>query len=99
MSRSAQAMQLSPQPATELVELNLASSAIKVLGQYNTFNQAKYTDDGIYVTAGPDFNKGLGRNLPEGMLANNYDGQLYLLSRDGKKATPLSKEFNPAIGQ
>ncbi|MEM6511301.1 MAG: prolyl oligopeptidase family serine peptidase, partial [Pseudomonadota bacterium] len=29
----------------------------------------------------------------------NYDGQLYLLSRDGKQATPLSKEFNPAIGQ
>ncbi|MCF2916952.1 S9 family peptidase [Pseudoalteromonas sp. Cn5-37] len=99
MSRSAQAMQLSPQPATELVELNLATSALTVLGQYNTFNQAKYTDDGIYVTAGPDFNNGLGRNLPEGMLANNYDGQLYLLSRDGKKARALSKEFNPAIGQ
>ena len=99
MSRSAQAMQLSPEPATELVELNLATSALNVLGQFKTFNQAKYTNEGIYVTAGPDFNNGLGRNLPQGMLANNYDGQLYLLSRDGKKATALSKEFNPAIGQ
>jgi len=99
MSRSAQAMNRSPEPATELVELNIATAASNVLGQFKTFNQAKYTDDGIYVTAGPDFRDGLGRNLPEGMLANNYDGQLYLLSRDGKKATALSKEFDPAIGQ
>lgn len=99
LSRSAHAMEASTHPIAELVETTLATAKHSVLGQFKTFNQAKYTDEGIYVVAGPDFKDGLGRNIPQDMLANNYDGQLYLLDSDGKKAKALSKNFDPAIGQ
>ncbi|WP_394193423.1 alpha/beta hydrolase family protein [Pseudoalteromonas atlantica] len=99
LSRSAHAMEASTHPITELVETTLSTAKQSVLGQFKTFNQAKYTDEGIYVIAGPDFKNGLGRNIPKDMLANNYDGQLYLLDSNGKKAKALSKNFDPAIGQ
>ena len=41
---------------------------------------------------------GIGRNLPEGMITNTYDGQLFLYDRSSKNATALTKDFDPAIG-
>lgn len=99
LSRNAQIMQASTHPTTELLELNVATHTTTTIGQYKTFNQAKYSLDDIYIVAGPDFNNGLGRNLPDNMLANNYDGQLYLVNNQGQQAKPLSKQFKPAIGQ
>jgi len=99
LSRSAHAMEASTHPITELVETSISKAQQSVLGQFKTFNQAKYTDEGIYIIAGPDFKEGLGRNIPHDMLANNYDGQLYLLDFNGKQAKALSKNFAPAIGQ
>ena len=87
-----------PHMLTELVEVNLTDNQQTVLGQYRTFSSAKYADDSIYVVAGPDFANGLGRAIPENMLANNYDGQLYKLDRQGQNAQALSKSFDPAIG-
>lgn len=84
---------------TELVEVNMSTLAETSLGKFNTFNSAKYGNDGIFVTAGPDFKDGLGRAIAEGQLANNYDGQLYWMSYDGREAKALSKDFDPAIGQ
>ncbi len=80
-----------------LREMNLATDEVIELGEHRTFNQAFYVNDDIYVVAGPEFGDGAGRNLPEGFLANNYDGQLYRLARNGE-VTPLSVNFNPAIG-
>lgn len=99
LSRNAQAMQASTHPLTELLELTISTNKTTTIGQYKTFNQAKYSKDDIYIIAGPDFKEGLGRNLPDGMLANNYDGQLYLINHQGKQAKALSKQFDPAIGQ
>ncbi|MFL3653375.1 MAG: alpha/beta hydrolase family protein [Pseudoalteromonas sp.] len=99
MSHSVMAMQASTHPETELVELDIKSNKLSSLGKFKTFNQAKYANKDVYVVAGPDFKNGAGRALPKNMLANNYDGQLYLLSDNGKNAKALSKQFNPAIGQ
>ncbi|MFC3032974.1 alpha/beta hydrolase family protein [Pseudoalteromonas fenneropenaei] len=98
VTRSPADYQAPPHMLTELVEIDLSTKQETLLGQYRTFNQALYTKDGFYVVAGPDFMNGLGRDLPNDMLANNYDGQLYWLSRDGKQAKALSKTFDPAIG-
>ncbi|MGO3299262.1 MAG: alpha/beta hydrolase family protein [Pseudoalteromonas sp.] len=99
LSRNVQAMQASTHPATELLELTIATNKTTTIGQYKNFNQAKYSDDDIYIVAGPDFKEGLGRNLPDNMLANNYDGQLYLVNHQGEQAKALSKQFDPSIGQ
>ncbi|KTF10959.1 alpha/beta hydrolase family protein [Pseudoalteromonas sp. H103] len=99
MSHSVMAMQASTHPETELVELDIKSNKLSSLGKFKTFNQAKYANKDVYVVAGPDFKNGAGRTLPKNMLANNYDGQLYLLTDNGKNVKALSKQFNPAIGQ
>lgn len=99
MSRSVMAMQASTHPETELVELDIKSNKLLSLGKFKTFNQAKYANKDVYVVAGPDFKNGAGRALPKSMLANNYDGQLYLLTNNGKNVTALSKQFDPSIGQ
>lgn len=82
---------------TALRELNIKTGAVVELGEHRTLNNAIYVGNDIYVVAGPEFANGVGRNLPEGWLANNYDGQLYRLQRNGQ-ATALSRSFNPAIG-
>ncbi|MBQ4859115.1 prolyl oligopeptidase family serine peptidase [Pseudoalteromonas sp. MMG007] len=99
MSHPVMAMQASTLPETELVELDIKSNKLSSLGKFKTFNQAKYANKDVYVVAGPDFKNGAGRALPKNMLANNYDGQLYLLTDNGKNVKALSKQFNPAIGQ
>ena len=99
MSRPVMAMQASTHPETELVELDLKSYKLSSLGKFKTFNLAKYANKDIYVVAGPNFKNGAGRALPKAMLANNYDGQLYLLTEGGKNVKALSKQFDPAIGQ
>jgi len=81
----------------ELYELNMTDGEEVKLGEYRTFNQAFYLNNDLYVVAGPEFGDGAGRALPEGMLANNYDGQLYRMMADGN-VEALSKDFDPAIG-
>ncbi|TMN87683.1 S9 family peptidase, partial [Pseudoalteromonas sp. S558] len=98
ISRPVMAMQASTHPETELVELTLKSNSIKSLGKFKTFNQAKYAANNIFVVAGADFKNGSGRTLPKNMLANNYDGQLYLLTDNAKKVTSLRKQYHRAIG-
>ncbi len=99
MSRQVMVMQATTHPETELVELDLQSNKITSFGKFKTFNHAKFANKDVYVVAGPDFKNGAGRALPKGMLANNYDGQLYLLSDNGKNVKALSKQFDPAIGE
>ncbi|AOT09826.1 alpha/beta hydrolase family protein [Pseudoalteromonas luteoviolacea] len=81
----------------ELVEFDLTNNSSKVLGQYGTFNDARYGKDGIYVTAGAEFGNGLGRSLKEGVLANNYDTQLFWMNTQGGDIKALSKQFDPSI--
>ncbi|MDP2562625.1 S9 family peptidase [Psychrobium sp. 1_MG-2023] len=83
---------------TEVSELNLTTNELTQVGEYRTFNGAKYASDGIYILAGPSFNNGLGEAVSEGVVANNYDTQLYFRDQDGD-FTALSKEFDPSIGQ
>ncbi|MCF6441041.1 prolyl oligopeptidase family serine peptidase [Pseudoalteromonas luteoviolacea] len=82
---------------TELVEFDLNTNSSKVLGQYGTFKDARYGNDGIYVTAGAEFGNGAGRTLDEGILSNNYDTQLFWMNTQGTDIKPLSKQFDPSI--
>jgi len=89
------------QPAhslTELSELDLRAGKQHVIGQYRTFNSAKYAKNGLYVLAGPSFEQGLGRAVADGVIANNYDAQLYFRDEAGQFSA-LSKAFDPSIGQ
>ena len=84
--------------STQLLVLDLNTGNEKLVGEYRTFNSAQFHKDGFIISAGPDFKGGQGNNVSNAGVANNYDGQLYLLHKQGQ-TTPLSKNFKPAIGQ
>ncbi|NKF49057.1 S9 family peptidase [Shewanella sp. WXL01] len=87
------------QPAhtlSQLFELDVASLEETKIGEYRTLNDAMYTEDGMYMMAGPDFMNGLGVQ-DKSVVVNNYDGQLYWRSNSGE-VKALSKDFDPAIG-
>ncbi|UJF22393.1 alpha/beta hydrolase family protein [Shewanella sp. OMA3-2] len=81
---------------TQLIELNLANLTETFIGEYRSFSDALYADDGMYITAGPRFMDGVG--IQDNTIeVNDYDGQLYW--RDSKGVvSALSKDFDPAIG-
>ena len=83
---------------TQLLELDLNTGNEKLVGEYRTFNSAQFHRDGFIIGAGPDFKDGQGNNVSNAGVANNYDGQLYLMHKQGQ-IIPLSKDFKPAIGQ
>ncbi|KZN51148.1 alpha/beta hydrolase family protein [Pseudoalteromonas luteoviolacea] len=82
---------------TELVEFDIKNNSHKVIGQYGTFGDARYGNDGIYISAGAGFNSGAGRVVAKDVLVNNYDTQLYWMNDDGAEVKPLSKQFDPSI--
>ncbi|TQV88306.1 S9 family peptidase [Aliikangiella coralliicola] len=86
-----------PHSLSEVFELDLKTSTEKMIGKFRTFSNAAYSKDGIVFTAGPELKEGKGRNLAEGTVGNNYDGQLYLMKKDGS-IKALSQKFNPAVG-
>lgn len=51
----------------------------------------------IVVKAGAEAFNGIGKNLPEGLIPNTYDYQLYIVDIASKEVKPLTKHFNPSI--
>ncbi|GLP97909.1 alpha/beta hydrolase family protein [Paraferrimonas sedimenticola] len=82
---------------SQLIELDLSTLEETLIGEYRTFGGATYAEDGIYLQAGPNFMKGLGKSA-EDLVVNDYDGQLYWRDNQGN-VSALSKEFAPAIGE
>ncbi|WP_196139109.1 S9 family peptidase [Aliikangiella sp. G2MR2-5] len=91
-----------PHQLTQLLELDIETGKESQLGEFRTFNNARYHSMGIIFSAGPDLlaneSNGLGSALENGKTANNYDGQLYLRNSKGE-IEALSKNFDPSIGQ
>lgn len=93
------AREQAPHSSTALQELDLATLKVTEIGEYRFLNQALYYQDKLLILAGPSFADNAGVALSEGLVANDYDGQLYLMSTDGQHITALSKDFKPAIGR
>jgi hypothetical protein len=66
---------------TQLLESDLNTGGEKLIGEYRTFNSAQYYKYGFIIGAGPDFKDGQGNNVSNAGVANNYDGQLYLMHK------------------
>ncbi|MEE2001572.1 prolyl oligopeptidase family serine peptidase [Alkalimonas sp. MEB108] len=87
-----------PHASTALFELDLTTLQRREVGTFSHLNQVQYYRDQLLVVAGPNFAGGAGVNLPsDEYVANDYDGQLYLMDQKGEHIQPLSKDFHPAI--
>lgn len=87
-----------PHSLAQLSKLDLSTGEESLIGEYRFFNTAHFHPEGIIVRAGPDFDheNANGNALSESGLANNYDGQLYLLKEQGG-VNSLSRDFAPSI--
>lgn len=89
---------VAPHAATAVFELDLATLEHREIGQFRHLSQISYYRDKLLVVGGPNFADGAGVNLPSAdLIANDYDGQLYLMDLDGQHIQPLSKDFTPSI--
>lgn len=89
---------VAPHAATAVFELDLTTLEHREIGQFQHLNQISYYRDKLLLVGGPNFADGAGVNLPsDDLIANDYDGQLYLMDLDGQHIQPLSKDFVPSI--
>ena len=91
----------SPFEANDFYALDLSTMETDTLftAEYHV-TSLKYTSrPGVFLATGDaDAFGGIGRNLPDGVIPNTSDLQLYLYDRNAKKATALTKSFNPSVG-
>jgi dipeptidyl aminopeptidase/acylaminoacyl peptidase len=88
-----------PYFASELWELDLATHAAERVLAERWIGDASYGPDPdvLLLSGSPSAFDGLGRNLPEGMQANDYGGQLYLYDREAGTASPLTLDLRPDV--
>lgn len=90
----------SPFYATAFYEMDLSTMAVDTLfTPTSTLNYVGYTpeSDKLLALGNPDAFDGLGRDLPEGMIANTYETEIYLYDRKSGEAKVYTKDFDPAI--
>ncbi len=59
----------------------------------------RFSPDGQYLlaTGGPSAFGRIGENIPEGMIANNYDTQAYIYSLADGSVNPITYGFDPSV--
>lgn len=90
-----------PYSKQNLYQMNLETFAIDTIWEDKLFDGfAQYSPDNskLLIQAGPSCFGKLGENIGKQKMANNYDGQLYVLDLKTKTVDPISYSFDPAIG-
>jgi dipeptidyl aminopeptidase/acylaminoacyl peptidase len=64
-------------------------------------SSASFSPDGakILVHGAPEAFGGVGLNVPQGVTANSYDGQIFIMDIATKKVEAIAKNFNPSINR
>lgn len=89
-----------PFSSSTLLELDLESFKVDTLITNDSFmNNAAYSPDNqqILITGGPEAFNRIGMNCGNHKIPNNYDGQAFILDKESKNITPISKNFNPSL--
>lgn len=88
-----------PYGIDELYRLYLDDNSIELLHRGPWLGRAVWSPAGdrILVTGGPSSFGEIGRNVPEGTIPNEYDGQIYILDPATKEVESLTRDFDPAV--
>ncbi len=88
-----------PYGKVEYVILNLETMEAYSLFMLNFGGSAQFSPDGnrIMISGGPNDFSGLGVNVPDTLIANDYDTQLYLYDRRNGEVEPVTIHFDPSI--
>jgi len=79
--------------------LNLTTMKVDTLWTSNFGGSAVFSPDGkkLLVSGGPLLFGALGKNVPEGVIPNDYDTQAYIYDLQSKEVEPITKTFDPKI--
>lgn len=90
-----------PFSETRLITLDLSSLEREVIWQGKWFNRSLWSPNSnqLLILGGPSLAGSLGKNLPSGLIPNEYDTQAYLFDLASKKFQALTKDFDPAINE
>jgi dipeptidyl aminopeptidase/acylaminoacyl peptidase len=64
-------------------------------------SSANFSPDGkkILIYGAPEAFGGIGLNVPQGVIANSYDTQIFIMDIATKKVEAVSKNFNPSVNR
>ena len=100
-SRSVEDFSERPYSKTEFHILDLETMKLDSLWTSRWSGSAQWSPDGkkLLVVGAPSLFGDQGVNVPAGMIPNDYDTQAYLYDLATKNIEPISRKFDPAIGQ
>jgi len=90
-----------PFGTSELLLMDLRDQSVKQLFEGHWLRSVSWSPDGgkILVTGGPSTFGDSGRDLPEGVIPNDYDTQIYIFDPETKQAEPITKDFDPTVNK
>ena len=100
-SRSVEDFSERPYSKTEFLLLDLETMQLDSLWTSRWSGSVQWSPDGkkLLVIGAPSLFGDLGVNVPAGKIPNDYDTQAYLYDLATKNIEPISRQFDPAIGQ
>lgn len=100
-TRSVEDFSERPYSKTECYILDLETMQLDSLWTKLWSGSAQWSPDGkkLLITGGPSMFGEVGVNVPAGTIPNDYDTQAYLYDFATKNIEPISRNFDPAIGQ
>lgn len=97
--RSVEDLTERPFERTELWELDLANFAARKLRDARWLSDASYSPDGsrLLIRAGASEFGAVGRVLPDSVIPNEYDGELYIWDPATGAADAITRDFDPSV--
>ncbi len=89
-----------PYSTSTLWLMDMETLAVRKILDDPWIGSAEFSPDGktLCLRGSPSAFDGLGRNLPDGVQANDYGGQLYLFDLPSGTPEPITRDFGPDVG-
>jgi len=99
ISRNYEDLSGRPFGRTELYLLNLVDHNLEMLYEGSFLGGARWSPDGkkLLITGGPTAFGDIGRDVPDGVIPNDYDQQAYIFDPETKEADAITKDFDPSV--
>ncbi len=85
----------------KLYNMNIYTAEIDTIADDPFISDASFSPDDkqLLITGSGDAFNGIGLNIKDGQISNNYDKQIFLMDLKSKEVSTLSKNFNPSISK
>jgi dipeptidyl aminopeptidase/acylaminoacyl peptidase len=100
-TRTLDDMEDRPFTRTELWQIDLSTLESSRIRDSRWLQSARYAPDGrrLLILAGPSEFGQAGRNVPEGVIPNDYDHQLYIWDPESDRVDAITREFAPKVSE